>query len=110
MRCGCRHDPGAVAACAVTGACRCSQALGRDAREHTGPHCCIQLHNKACTLAYVRAHGLSEMCCRFGRLKNVKLYIAGRNVFVRFSCFTGDAMGMNMVTKGASAALEVIAP
>lgn len=45
---------------------------------------------------------------RFGKLKNVKVYVAGRNLFVRFSCFTGDAMGMNMVTKGTMAALEVL--
>ena len=50
----------------------------------------------------------SHVCGRFGKLKNVRVYVAGRNAFVRFSCFTGDAMGMNMVTKGTSAALEVI--
>ena len=49
-----------------------------------------------------------ESTTRFGKLKNVKVYVAGRNAFVRFSCFTGDAMGMNMVTKGSTAAMEVI--
>ncbi|CAE7890838.1 HMG2, partial [Symbiodinium sp. KB8] len=37
---------------------------------------------------------------RFGKLRSVTCTVAGRNVFVRFRCFTGDAMGMNMITKG----------
>lgn len=37
---------------------------------------------------------------RFGRLKEVQPVIAGRNVHLRLKCFTGDAMGMNMITKG----------
>lgn len=45
---------------------------------------------------------------RFGRLQNVRVRVAGRNVYVRFSCNCGDAMGMNMVTKGSVAALEVL--
>jgi len=39
---------------------------------------------------------------RFGRIEKVTAAIAGRNVFVRFSCFTGDAMGMNMISKGVN--------
>ncbi len=38
----------------------------------------------------------------------MKVHIAGRNTFVRFVCYTGDAMGMNMVTKGATAAIAYI--
>lgn len=45
---------------------------------------------------------------RFGRLKEVKCFIAGRKLYVRFKCFTGDAMGMNMVGKGVDHALSVI--
>ncbi len=36
---------------------------------------------------------------RFGRLDSVQCTSAGRNVYVRFRCRTGDAMGMNMITK-----------
>ncbi|CAM8977366.1 unnamed protein product [Rhodiola kirilowii] len=37
---------------------------------------------------------------RFGRLQSIKCAIAGKNLYMRFSCSTGDAMGMNMVSKG----------
>ena len=30
----------------------------------------------------------------------IKTMLAGRHIFMRFKCFTGDAMGMNMITKG----------
>lgn len=45
---------------------------------------------------------------RFGRLQSVYVHTAGRNAFVRFACHCGDAMGMNMVTKGCVAALETL--
>lgn len=32
--------------------------------------------------------------------------VAGRNVFLRFRCSTGDAMGMNMVGKGVNRIIE----
>ncbi|TVU28252.1 hypothetical protein EJB05_19762, partial [Eragrostis curvula] len=37
---------------------------------------------------------------RFGRLQAIHCALAGRNLYMRFSCSTGDAMGMNMVSKG----------
>ncbi len=45
---------------------------------------------------------------RFGRLQSVQCSSAGRSVYVRFRCLTGDAMGMNMITKGVEAALAVV--
>lgn len=45
---------------------------------------------------------------RFGRLESVKCRIAGRLVFIRFCAQTGDAMGMNMVSKGTEAALGTV--
>ncbi|GJQ14045.1 hypothetical protein GpartN1_g5836.t1 [Galdieria partita] len=45
---------------------------------------------------------------RYGRLQSVKVAIAGRNLYLRFKCLSGDAMGMNMVSKGTEKALEVI--
>ena len=43
---------------------------------------------------------------KHGKLKDVKCYTAGRDVFLRFRAFTGAAMGMNMVTIAAEAAVE----
>ncbi|GAA5907481.1 hypothetical protein JCM6882_003872 [Rhodosporidiobolus microsporus] len=45
---------------------------------------------------------------RFGRLKSLKAAMAGRTLFVRFGCQTGDAMGMNMISKGCERALDVM--
>jgi len=50
-----------------------------------------------------------EATTRFGKLKSVKVTLAGRNVYVRFVCSTGDAMGMNMAGKGTQAALGMLA-
>ena len=42
---------------------------------------------------------------RFGRLRSIKSVVAGSDVFVRFKASTGDAMGMNMISKGVENAL-----
>lgn len=44
----------------------------------------------------------------YGKLESVEATIAGRNVYLRFSCMSGDAMGMNMVSKGCLKAIEVL--
>ncbi|KAK8479704.1 hypothetical protein V6N12_030566 [Hibiscus sabdariffa] len=45
---------------------------------------------------------------RFGRLQGIKCAIAGKNLYLRFTCSTGDAMGMNMVSKGVQNVLDFL--
>ncbi|XP_015244370.1 PREDICTED: 3-hydroxy-3-methylglutaryl-Coenzyme A reductase [Cyprinodon variegatus] len=43
---------------------------------------------------------------RFARLQKLLVGLAGRNLYIRFQCRTGDAMGMNMISKGTEKALS----
>lgn len=43
---------------------------------------------------------------RYGKFESLKATVAGRNVFLRIRCTTGDAMGMNMVGKGVNRIIE----
>ncbi|KAI3665237.1 hypothetical protein L6452_43861 [Arctium lappa] len=45
---------------------------------------------------------------RFGRLQSIRCAIAGKNLYIRFCCGTGDAMGMNMVSKGVQNVLDFL--
>ncbi|KAK2750795.1 3-hydroxy-3-methylglutaryl-coenzyme A (HMG-CoA) reductase isozyme [Onygenales sp. PD_40] len=45
---------------------------------------------------------------RFARLQSMKTALAGTNLFIRFKTTTGDAMGMNMISKGVEKALQVM--
>lgn len=45
---------------------------------------------------------------RFARLQYIQCALAGRNLYLRFGCSTGDAMGMNMVSKGVQNVLEYL--
>lgn len=42
---------------------------------------------------------------RFARLQKLLVGLAGRNLYIRFHSKTGDAMGMNMISKGTEQAL-----
>ncbi|KAH9694058.1 3-hydroxy-3-methylglutaryl-coenzyme A reductase 1 [Citrus sinensis] len=45
---------------------------------------------------------------RFARLQHIQCSIAGKNLYIRFCCTTGDAMGMNMVSKGVQNVLDFL--
>ena len=46
---------------------------------------------------------------RFARLQSLKTALAGTYLYIRFKTTTGDAMGMNMISKGVEKALHVMA-
>lgn len=45
---------------------------------------------------------------RFARLQQLKTTLAGTYLYIRFKTTTGDAMGMNMISKGVENALSVM--
>lgn len=45
---------------------------------------------------------------RFARLQTLECALAGRTLYVRFATRTGDAMGMNMISKGTEKALSAL--
>ncbi|XP_073053238.1 3-hydroxy-3-methylglutaryl coenzyme A reductase 1-like [Primulina eburnea] len=45
---------------------------------------------------------------RFARIQGIQCAIAGKNLYIRFRCSTGDAMGMNMVSKGVQNVLDFL--
>ncbi|KAJ1547501.1 3-hydroxy-3-methylglutaryl-coenzyme A (HMG-CoA) reductase isozyme [Cladochytrium tenue] len=45
---------------------------------------------------------------RFARLQDIKFALAGKLMFMRFRTVTGDAMGMNMISKGVEKALALV--
>lgn len=49
-----------------------------------------------------------ESTTSFGKLISAKPTVAGKNVYLRLTCFSGDAMGMNMVSKGSLAVVDLL--
>lgn len=57
---------------------------------------------------FSRLKAAFESTTSFGKLKACQPTIAGKNVYIRLVCFSGDAMGMNMVSKGSLAVIELL--
>jgi len=57
---------------------------------------CYLLYLLEVTCKFFHVHRSS----RFGKLQGIQCALAGRNLYMRFTSSTGDAMGMNMVSTG----------
>jgi hydroxymethylglutaryl-CoA reductase (NADPH) len=49
-----------------------------------------------------------ESTTSFGKLISATPTVGGRNLYLRLKCFSGDAMGMNMVSKGSLAVVDIL--
>jgi len=49
-----------------------------------------------------------ESTTSFGKLLSADPTVAGKNVYLRLKCSSGDAMGMNMVSKGSLAVVDLL--
>lgn len=65
----------------------------------------VWLDSKAGTKIMTEAFNSTS---RFARLQSIKTGIAGTYLYPRFKTTTGDAMGMNMISKGVEHALKVM--
>jgi hydroxymethylglutaryl-CoA reductase (NADPH) len=57
---------------------------------------------------FARLKQAFESTTSFGKLQACHPTVAGKNVYLRLVCFSGDAMGMNMVSKGSLAVIELL--
>ncbi|XP_050315651.1 3-hydroxy-3-methylglutaryl-coenzyme A reductase-like [Anthonomus grandis grandis] len=81
-----------------------------------GPVVRFQSITRACEVIYwlkkrenfTKVKEQFDSTSRFARLSKVSTHIAGRCLFIRFVAETGDAMGMNMISKGTEKSLTYI--
>lgn len=57
---------------------------------------------------FLKLKAAFESTTSFGKLISCNPTVAGKNVYLRLVCFSGDAMGMNMVSKGSLAVIELL--
>uniref|UniRef100_A0A0D6QXZ8 3-hydroxy-3-methylglutaryl coenzyme A reductase n=1 Tax=Araucaria cunninghamii TaxID=56994 RepID=A0A0D6QXZ8_ARACU len=57
---------------------------------------------------FPRLSMLFNRTSKFAKLQGIQCVLGGRNVYMRFNCSTGDAMGMNMVSKGVQNVLNYL--
>ena len=57
---------------------------------------------------YNQLRAAFDSTSRFARLQTLECALAGRTLYIRFATSTGDAMGMNMISKGTERALETL--
>jgi hydroxymethylglutaryl-CoA reductase (NADPH) len=57
---------------------------------------------------FLKLKAAFESTTSFGKLKACTPTVAGKNVYLRLVCFSGDAMGMNMISKGSLAVIEFL--
>jgi hydroxymethylglutaryl-CoA reductase (NADPH) len=63
---------------------------------------CEEPHN------FAKLKAAFESTTSFGKLEQCNPTVAGKNVYLRLRCFSGDAMGMNMVSKGSLAVIDLL--
>jgi hydroxymethylglutaryl-CoA reductase (NADPH) len=61
-----------------------------------------------CIENYDKIKEIFNSSSRYAKLEEIKSSIIGRHIYLRFKCTTGDAMGMNMISKGTELALRTI--
>ena len=57
---------------------------------------------------FVKLQQAFQATTRFGKLTACQVTVAGKNAYVRLVCASGDAMGMNMVSKGSLAVIDCL--
>lgn len=57
---------------------------------------------------FLKLKEVFESTTNFGKLERADVTVAGKNAYIRLRCFSGDAMGMNMVSKGSLAVIDYL--